>query len=69
MRYGVREELLELVRLRGVGRVRARALYTAGFRDLESIAKANPKALARVPHLGPSLAQNLRKQARSLVHH
>ena len=69
MRYGVREELLELVRLRGVGRVRARALYTAGFRDLGSIAKANPKALARVPHLGPSLAQNLREQARSLVHH
>ena len=30
LRYGVREELLPLVKLRGIGRVRARALYRAG---------------------------------------
>ncbi len=37
VRYGVREELLDLVRLRGIGRVRARALYAAGFPDRESL--------------------------------
>ncbi len=67
MRYGVREELLELVRLKGVGRVRARALYDAGFTDLAKVAAASEGALARVPHLGPALARNIKRQAESLV--
>ncbi len=40
VRYGVKEELLDLVRLRGIGRVRARMLYRAGFPDRESIRQA-----------------------------
>ncbi len=40
VRYGVREELLDLVRLRGIGRVRARLLYRAGYPDRESLRQA-----------------------------
>ena len=40
IRYGVREELLDLVRLRGIGRVRARLLYRAGFPDREALRNA-----------------------------
>ena len=40
VRYGVGEELLDLVRLRGVGRVRARALHSAGFIDREALRSA-----------------------------
>ena len=40
VRYGVREELLDLVRLRGIGRVRARMLYRAGFPDREALRQA-----------------------------
>ena len=40
VRYGVREELLDLVRLRGIGRVRARLLYRAGFADREALRNA-----------------------------
>ncbi len=40
VRYGVKEELLDLVRLRGVGRVRARWLYRAGYPDRESLRQA-----------------------------
>ncbi|MGI0055290.1 MAG: DEAD/DEAH box helicase [Thermoplasmata archaeon] len=40
VRYGVPEELLDLVRLRGIGRVRARALYRAGFTDRETLRQA-----------------------------
>ena len=40
MRYGVREELLDLVRLRGIGRVRARLLYRAGYADREALRAA-----------------------------
>jgi helicase len=40
VRYGVQEELLDLVRLRGIGRVRARLLYRAGYPDRESLRQA-----------------------------
>jgi helicase len=40
IRYGVAEELLDLVRLRGIGRVRARLLYGAGYPDRESLRQA-----------------------------
>ncbi|MGP8077913.1 MAG: DEAD/DEAH box helicase [Thermoplasmata archaeon] len=40
VRYGVKEELLDLVRLRGIGRVRARMLLTAGFGDREALRNA-----------------------------
>ncbi len=40
VRYGAREELLDLVRLRGIGRVRARLLYQAGYPDRESLRQA-----------------------------
>ena len=40
VRYGVKEELLDLVRIRGIGRVRARMLYQAGFADREALRNA-----------------------------
>ena len=40
VRYGVKEELLDLVRLRGIGRVRARLLYRAGYPDREALRQA-----------------------------
>lgn len=65
--YGVREELLPLVVLRGIGRVRARALYRAGQRTLSQIAKADVEALARVPSLGPEIARSIVAQANRLT--
>ncbi len=40
VRYGVQGELLDLVRLRGIGRVRARMLFRAGFPDREALRNA-----------------------------
>jgi helicase len=40
IRYGVQEELLDLVRLRGIGRVRGRLLFRAGLRDREALRQA-----------------------------
>ncbi|HLY76329.1 MAG TPA: DEAD/DEAH box helicase [Thermoplasmata archaeon] len=48
IRYGARSELLDLVRLRGVGRVRGRALFAAGFPDRDALAGATPERLATV---------------------
>jgi len=55
--YGVKEELLPLVRLRGIGRVRARKLYNAGFHSVHDIATADPRVLAEL--IGPKTAKAL----------
>jgi len=58
--YGVREELLPLVRLKGIGRVRARKLFNAGFHSVHDIASADPRVLAEL--IGPKVAQGLLRQ-------
>lgn len=62
IRYGVKEELLPLVALEGIGRVRARALYSAGLTDVNKIAKAPQAKLAAIPKIGPAVAENLKDQ-------
>jgi helicase len=59
---GVSEELVELTTLQGVGRVRARALYTAGFRSLEDIKEAPASKLALVEKVGTALARKIKEQ-------
>lgn len=66
VKYGVRAELLPLTRLEGVGRVRARALYSRGFTDLNKIALAKEEQLASIPKIGPTLAKKIKMQAQSL---
>jgi helicase len=62
IRYGVKEELLPLVALEGIGRVRARALHTAGLTDVASIAKSPQAKLAAISKIGPSVAKKLKEQ-------
>jgi|Deesub1362A_J573_1020465.scaffolds.fasta_scaffold00045_40 helicase len=62
VRYGVREELLELVSLRGVGRVRARSLFNAGYKGLKDIKEASVTELAKVPAMGKALAESIKGQ-------
>lgn len=45
---GVREDLLELIKLKGIGRVRARALYDAGYRSIDDLRRADPRAILRL---------------------
>lgn len=67
LRYGVRAELLPLVQLTGVGRVRARVLFEAGFKGPEEIARRKPASLARLPSFGPALAKRVWEEARRLA--
>jgi helicase len=62
MHHGVKEELLELVSLRGVGRVRARRLYSSGYRNLRDLKAASVVDLARVELIGPKIAENIKRQ-------
>lgn len=60
--YGIREELLQLVSLRGIGRIRARNLYNGGFRTLSDIRKASIEELERIPSIGKTFAEDIKKQ-------
>jgi helicase len=48
LRYGIKEELVPLVSLRGIGRVRARALFDSGFGSVSKIKEAKTEDLVRV---------------------
>ncbi|RLI13509.1 hypothetical protein DRO33_01255 [Candidatus Bathyarchaeota archaeon] len=60
--HGVREELLPLASLKGIGRVRARMLYSYGFRTLDDLRKASVSELMKVPQVGPKLALSIKEQ-------
>ncbi|MCS4542137.1 MAG: DEAD/DEAH box helicase [Euryarchaeota archaeon] len=60
--YGVRNELLELVALENIGRIRARNLYRAGYKTLDQLKEAKIEELAKVPTIGPGIALRIKKQ-------
>ncbi len=62
VRYGVRRELLDLVKLRGVGRARARSMYDHGLKTLDDVREVDARRLARMPKIGEPLAKNIKEQ-------
>ncbi len=56
IKHGVKEELLPLTTVPGIGRVRARALYNTGIRNVEELRKTTAEQLARIPHIGAETA-------------
>lgn len=58
--YGASPELMDLLDIRGIGRVRARKLYEAGFRSSAELAGADPVKVAAL--LGPKIADRIFKQ-------
>ena len=67
VRYGVTERLLPLVRLRGIGRVRARVLYNSGFPTVASLKRAQVSRLVEIPLIGPRLARVIKEQVGGVV--
>ena len=64
---GCKAELLPLVQLKGVGRVRARNLFQANFRTISSIAAASVRDLSRVATIGETIASSIKEQSQALV--
>lgn len=60
MKYGVREDLLPLVRLKGIGRVRARKLFNSNLKSLSDLRKIPLSSLSRI--IGPSIAAIIKEQ-------
>jgi len=64
---GVRKELLPIVKLEGVGRVRGRILYNAGYKTIEDIKTAAIEDLMNLPLIGPKLAKKIKEQVGGFV--
>lgn len=64
---GVKKELLPLVQLRGVGRVRGRLLFNAHFRTVKALKAASMDQLVDVPLIGSSLARQIKEQVGGVV--
>ena len=62
IRYGVKKELLDLVSFRGIGRARARSLFSHGYKTREDLKKADVKDLSRLPLIGTTIARNIKLQ-------
>ncbi len=60
MKYGAKEELLPLLRLREIGRVRARKLFSNGIKDLGDVKKADMTSLKAL--IGEAVAKSVKEQ-------
>ncbi|MCX8190308.1 MAG: DEAD/DEAH box helicase [Candidatus Diapherotrites archaeon] len=60
LQSGIREELIPLVQLRGIGRVRARKLYRNGIRSISDLKKAHASDIAKI--IGEKVALNIKSQ-------
>jgi len=64
---GVKAELLPLVRLEGIGRVRARILNNAGLKTIDDLKKAPVEKLTSLPMIGPKLAKKIKDQVGGFI--
>jgi helicase len=64
---GVKKELLPIVKLEGVGRVRGRILYNAGYKTIEDIKHAAIEDLTNLPLIGPKLAKKIKEQVGGFI--
>jgi helicase len=58
--YGIREELIPLIRLKQVGRVRARKIFNANIKTIDDLRKIPAERLAKI--VGPSVAGIIKNQ-------
>jgi len=64
--YGIREELLDLVRVKGIGRVRSRILYKHKIKNLDDLSKISTSKLAEIDKIGPTIADNIKSELRKV---
>jgi helicase len=64
---GVKEDLLPLVALEGIGRVRGRILFNAGLRTVDDLKRASLTQLTALPLIGPQVARRIKEQVGGLI--
>jgi helicase len=64
--YGIREELLDLVRVKGIGRIRARILFKHGIKNLDDLRKIPVNKLGEIDKIGSTIADNIKAELRKV---
>lgn len=64
---GVKKELLPIVKVEGVGRVRGRIIYNAGYKTVEDLKRASIDDLVNLPLVGSRLARKIKEQIGGFV--
>jgi helicase len=64
--YGIKEELTDLIQIKGIGRVRARKLYGRGIKTIDDLQKIPVEKLAEIDKIGPTLADNIKSQLKKV---
>jgi helicase len=64
---GIKKELLPIVKLEGIGRVRGRIIYDAGYQTIEDIKHATLEELTNLPMIGPRVAKRIKEQVGGFV--
>ncbi len=62
IQYGCKKELLNLISLKGIGRIRAREMFKAGLKTMGDLRKAPIERLAEVKTIGPRIAMRIKNQ-------
>ena len=64
--YGIREELLDLVRVKGIGRIRARVLFKNNIKNLDDLANIPVNKLAEIDKIGLTIANNIKAELKKV---
>ncbi len=64
---GVKTELLPLVRLKGIGRARARILFNSGLKTINDLKQAPIEKLTKLPLIGSRVAKRIKEQAGGFI--
>ncbi|MBD3350634.1 MAG: DEAD/DEAH box helicase [Candidatus Lokiarchaeota archaeon] len=62
IRYGIRKELISFVKIRGIGRVRARILYKNGYFRINHLKKASNEELEKLPLFSENIIKSIKYQ-------
>jgi helicase len=64
---GIKKELMPIVALEGVGRVRGRIIFNSGFETVEDLKHASIEELTALPSVGPRLAKKIKEQVGGFI--
>ncbi len=62
MHHGVKKDVLSLMEIKGIGRVRGRALYKHGYTSISALRKASVDELMKIEGIGESVAKKIKEQ-------
>jgi helicase len=66
IKYGIKAELVDLVRIKGIGRVRARILFKNGIKTTQDLTEISIEKLSKIDKIGPVIAENIKTHLKKI---